>query len=198
MKITSAEFIKSIADTGQMPRDSFPQIAFAGRSNVGKSSLMNSLLNRKKLVQVSSTPGKTRLINFFLINNSFYFVDLPGYGYAKVSKQMYKSWQKLLENYLQQSKKLTGIVVLIDLRHLITEADLQLIDWLEHNKLPVIIVGTKSDKLSKSKIIHHKKQNEFQLKKYNCCKIIPYSSVTGAGKSELWSDLMLLLDKKKT
>ena len=153
MKITSAEFIKSIADTSQMPSDSFPQVAFAGRSNVGKSSLMNSLLNRKKLVQVSSTPGKTRLINFFLINNKFYFVDLPGYGYAKVSKQMYKSWQKLLENYLLQSKKLTGVVVLIDLRHLITEADLLLIEWLEHNKMPVIIAGTKSDKLSKNKII---------------------------------------------
>ncbi|MBN2414103.1 YihA family ribosome biogenesis GTP-binding protein [candidate division KSB1 bacterium] len=197
MKITSAEFIKSIADTGQMPRDDFPQIAFAGRSNVGKSSLLNSLLNRKKLVQVSSTPGKTRLINFFLINNKFYFVDLPGYGYAKVSKQIYKNWQILLENYLMQSKKLQGVVVLIDLRHLITEADLQLIGWLENNKIPVLTVGTKSDKLSKNKIIHQKMQNEILLGGFNNPKIVPYSSVTGLGKSELWSDLMLLLDKKR-
>ncbi len=179
-----------------MPRDDFPQIAFAGRSNVGKSSLLNSLLNRKKLVQVSSTPGKTRLVNFFLINNKFYFVDLPGYGYAKVSKQIYKSWQNLLENYLLQSKKLRGVVVLIDLRHLITEADLQLIGWLENNKIPVLIVGTKSDKLSKNKIIYQKKQNEILLGGFNNPKIILYSSVTGLGKSELWSDLLLLLDKK--
>ena len=197
MKITSAEFIKSIADTSQLPQDSLPQIAFAGRSNVGKSSLMNSLLNRKKLVQVSSTPGKTRLVNFFLINNSFYFVDLPGYGYAKVSKQIYKNWQKLLENYLLQSRMLTGVVVLTDLRHTLTGADLQLIEWLEHNKISYLIVGTKSDKLSKNKIIYQKKQNEALLKKFNNCNIIPYSSVTGVGKNELWNDLILFLDKKR-
>jgi len=194
MKITSADFIKSVADTSQMPRDHIPQIAFAGRSNVGKSSLLNSLLNRKKLVQVSNTPGKTRLLNFFLINNKFYFVDLPGYGYAKVSKQIYKNWQKLVENYLLQSTNLKGVVVLIDLRHLMTAADLELISWLEHNNIPAIIVGTKSDKLSGNKLKTQLKQNAILLKKYYIKKIIPYSSETGAGKNELWSSLLLVLD----
>jgi len=194
MKITSTEFIKSVADTSQMPRDHIPQIAFAGRSNVGKSSLLNSLLNRKKLVQVSSTPGKTRLLNFFLINNKFYFVDLPGYGYAKVSKQIYKNWQKLVENYLLQSTNLKGVVVLIDLRHLMTAADLELISWLEHNNIPTIIVGTKSDKLSGNKLKTQLKQNAILLKKYYNNKIISYSSETGAGKNELWSSLLLVLD----
>ncbi|HPG40748.1 MAG TPA: ribosome biogenesis GTP-binding protein YihA/YsxC [bacterium] len=197
MKILSAEFIKSIADLKQLPHDRVPQIAFAGRSNVGKSSLLNSLLNRKKLVQVSSTPGKTRLINFFLINQKFYFVDLPGYGYARVARNISQAWQKLIENYFLQSPDLRGVIVLIDLRHDIMQADLELIDWLTFNQLPVIVVGTKADKLSGNQKNTRVQTNQDLLKTLGIQIFIPYSSITGLGKEPLWTAISELLSNSK-
>jgi len=193
MKILSAEFIKSVADVKLIPRDQYPQIAFAGRSNVGKSSLLNSLLNRKKLVQVSSTPGKTRLINFFLINQKFYMVDLPGYGYARVARNLSQAWQKLIENFFLQSPNLKGIVVLIDLRHDITPADLELISWLQFHQLPVIVVGTKADKLSGNQKNAQMQKCSNILKTLGIQALIPYSSITGLGKDTLWSAISELL-----
>ncbi len=189
MKITMAEYVKSINTLEQLPNENIPHIAFAGRSNVGKSSLMNTLLNRKKLVKVSSTPGKTRSINFFLINQAFYFVDLPGYGYAKVSKTMYRDWQKLMESYLSSVGQLKAVVHLFDLRHPITQMDKEFLTWLNYYDIDSILVGTKADKLSRNQLAvqvdsnRRVLDNEFGSK----TSVVAFSSVTGKGKDELWS-----------
>jgi len=186
MKILSAEFVKSVASLSQLPKDGLPEVAFAGRSNVGKSSLLNALLNRKKLAQTSSTPGKTRLINFFRVNNKFYFVDLPGYGYAKVSKKMQQNWQRLIENYLLKSQQLRGVVLLIDIRHQITPYDLDLLDWLQANDIKTVVVGTKADKLSGNKIQKQLAENKKILQQYGVDQPLLFSAITGRGKPELW------------
>ncbi len=193
MKINSAEFIKSISAFKQAPNDNFAHVAFAGRSNVGKSSLLNTLLGRKKLVKVSSTPGKTQTINFFLINKSFFLVDLPGYGYAKVSKSLKYSWGKLIESYLANSEQLRCVVMLIDIRHPLQSMDRDLLLWLNENHIPVCLVGTKADKLSKNQLNKNlaqlSKNDDFQ----NLKNIIPFSAVTGQGKAQLWEELSALL-----
>lgn len=167
-----AGFVKSIKDIKNKPEISFPEIAFAGRSNVGKSSLMNAILNRKKLVKISSTPGKTQLINYFLINDKFYFVDLPGYGYASIPKSILKSWQKMIESYILKNLNLRLVALLIDSRHDIMNSDLQMAEWLDHNTIPFIIVLTKTDKLPKTKL-------QRQLKIFNQAfpdhHVIPFS-----------------------
>ena len=195
MKVISAEFVKSVADIRQIPTEGLPEVAFAGRSNVGKSSLINALLNRKKLVQVSSTPGKTRLINFFKINQKFYFVDLPGYGYARVSRLMQQGWQKLIESYLLNSRFLKGVVVLIDIRHPITEADLQLIEWLAGHEIETVIVGTKADKLSGNKLQTQIASNNKILQKIGVDPLLPFSAITGRGKQELWQAITRLISE---
>src|SRR3954453_21099074 len=148
MKITSAEFVRSAFERAHWLSDGRPEVSFLGRSNVGKSSLINSLLLRKALARTSNTPGRTQSINYFLINNSFYFVDLPGYGYARVSKAMRSDWGKLAEEYLSWSQRLRLCVQLIDARHQPTELDLQLNEWLLFHEKPHLIVATKADKLS--------------------------------------------------
>src|SRR5215203_5181813 len=148
MKITSAEFIKSAFAEEHWTTDGLPEIAFLGRSNVGKSSLINSLLQRRALARTSNTPGRTQSINFFLINGSFYFVDLPGYGYAKVSKSMRADWGKMAEEYLSERPNLVLSIHLIDARHEPTELDRQLNAWLVMNELPFVVAATKADKLS--------------------------------------------------
>ncbi len=152
MIIKSADFIKSIASSGALYDLQLPEFAFVGRSNVGKSSLINSLTNRKKLAKASSTPGRTRLINLFLINKSFYFVDLPGYGFAKASKQEQASWQELIGAYLENSSNLKRVFVLVDIRHTPTDKDLLMLNYLYQYNIPFNIVATKADKLSKSQI----------------------------------------------
>ena len=151
MKITSAAFETSAAEPGQYPEAVLPEIAFAGRSNVGKSSLINTLLNRRHLVKTSSTPGKTRLINFFVINNAFYFVDLPGYGYARVSQEERKKWGPMVEAYLSSRPTLKAVVLLQDIRRMPGSEEIQLLEFLEHLHLPVLVILTKADKFSKSK-----------------------------------------------
>lgn len=186
MKITSAEFIKSAYDETHWTADGLPEIAFLGRSNVGKSSLINSLLNRKGLARTSNTPGRTQCINFFKINESFCFVDLPGYGYAKVSKTMRAEWGKMAENYLAKRRELVLSIQLVDSRHAPTELDIQLNDWLKFHRKNFIIVATKADKLSSNQL--NKTIREIE-KKLPESKIITYSAITGRGKDAVWTEI---------
>ena len=193
MKIKSVEFIKSAAKLDQLPKDNWPHIAFAGRSNVGKSSLLNTLFNRKKMVMVSSTPGKTRLLNFFLVNENTYFVDLPGYGFAKVPKQMREDWGRLIENYLLNVENLKCVVVLTDIRHDVQKADQQLVEWLAQNGIPYLIVATKTDKLTKNKLNTQLARNRKTFSQGKDEKIMPFSAVTKAGKVELLNEIAKFL-----
>ncbi len=149
--IKTVEFIKSAVKPSQYPEYDFPEIAFAGRSNVGKSSLINTLIQRKSMVKTSSKPGCTQLINFFLVNEDLSFVDLPGYGYAKVSKKIRSQWQPMVNLYLSQRQSLSGLILLIDIRRDPGKEELDMVDWLESHKMPYLVILTKSDKLSKTK-----------------------------------------------
>ena len=149
MKILSAEFVTSAAQPGQFPRDSKPQIAFSGRSNVGKSSIINALLHRRNLVKTSATPGKTQLINFFLINEGLYFVDLPGYGYARAPQAVTDVWAPMIEGYLKGASRLSAVVVLLDCRREPDDRDRLLISWLRQYGIPAIYALTKADKLNR-------------------------------------------------
>lgn len=185
-------FVGSFFKLEQMPKDRKPQIAFAGRSNVGKSSLLNKLVSRKKLAKVSQTPGKTRAINFFDINDAFYMVDLPGYGYAKVSKTEQASWGKMIEDYLMQCEQLLGLVLLIDCRREPTPEDLELIDWLAQRGLPTMIVITKTDKLTRDKT----NRRVHTIEKELGASVLPFSTVTGVGKKELVASINELLNEE--
>ena len=187
MKIHSAEFILSAASTWQFPVPSLPEIAFAGRSNVGKSTLINSLLNRKKLVKTSSTPGKTQLINFFKINDEFYFVDLPGYGFAKVPESVSKQWQRLIEAYLQERETLRNVVLIVDSRHKPTAQDRQLKEWLDYYQRPVLIVASKIDKLKRGQIQKQLKQIKQNLSLDKTPLV--HSSLEKGRREEIWNNL---------
>lgn len=186
MKITSAEFLKSAFDRRHWTTDGLPEIAFLGRSNVGKSSLLNSLLQRKGLARTSNTPGRTQSINYFLVNESFYFVDLPGYGYAKVSKSMRADWGIMARDYLSERKELVLSIQLVDSRHKPTDLDQQLNDWLIFNKKNHIVVATKSDKSSNNQL--HNQLDEIE-KMLSESKIFAYSATTGKGREALWAEI---------
>lgn len=192
MKIISAEFITSAVRPEQFPADRRPQIAFAGRSNVGKSSLINALLNRRGLVKVSSTPGKTQTINFFLINNRFYFVDLPGYGYAKVPRAVLEAWPAMIEGYLKATQELKAVVVLVDSRRQPDQRDIRLKEWLGHYEIPAVYVLTKVDKLSQAEL--NNAVREAELKFGTDHPVIPTSAETGRGLKELWREIALRLE----
>src|SRR5437899_5036054 len=147
MKISTAVFVASAVSPAQYPRQPLPEVAFAGRSNVGKSSLINTLVHRKNLVKTSATPGKTRAINFFLVNQRFLLVDLPGYGYARVPREIQASWRPMVETYLQRRDTLRAVVHIVDLRHAPTEQDQQLHEWLQHQGVMIVVVATKADKI---------------------------------------------------
>jgi GTP-binding protein len=192
MKILSAEFVKSAFDREHWVGGGLPEVAFLGRSNVGKSSLINSLLQRRGLARTSNTPGRTQSINFFLINESFYFADLPGYGYAKVSKQTRADWGSMARDYLSERSELALCVQLIDSRHKPTELDIQLHEWLAFNNKPQIIVATKADKLSNN---HYRKSADEIGRTLAGPALIGYSSQTGRGRDMLWSAIEGALKK---
>jgi len=184
MKLTSAEFVKSVTSLEQMPHDRRPQIAFAGRSNVGKSTLLNSLLNQRRLAYVSSTPGKTQMLNFYCVNQKFYFVDLPGYGYARSSKTLRQSWQGLIEPYLMNTAELKLIVVLVDVRHPLSVLDEQLLEWLQAMDKFYTVVATKADKLSAAEL--QKSLTALAVAPNELQEVLAFSAKTGRGKEELW------------
>ena len=188
MKNLDVKFIGSFYKLNQLPKDSLPQIAFAGRSNVGKSSLINKLLNRRALAKTSSTPGKTRLINFFLINKEIIFVDLPGYGYAKVSKTERNQWGKMMESYFSHSIKLKAVIFLQDIRRDQSEKDREMIDILNHYNISIIMVLTKSDKFSRNQRIKRIKEIERDLPDLEVAPI-PFSVPSGLGVDELWDSI---------
>ncbi len=194
MKIVSAKFMISAVSEKQYPGGTLPEIAFAGRSNVGKSSLINSLLNRKKLVKISATPGKTQMINFFDVNHEFVFADLPGYGFAKVPKAVQKKWQKLVEDYLTKRDNLRVVVLIIDIRRKPTELDLHMQEWLEQYDVDYILVATKSDKLSQAEQSKQLKQIRAAFLDESDNALVAYSSKNQRGRKELWKLLQQWMD----
>lgn len=173
--------------TSTLPKNQVPEIAFAGKSNVGKSSLINALLNRKSLARTSASPGKTQTINFYNVNHEMYLVDLPGYGYAKVSQSVKEQWGKLIERYLHQSKQLKAVFLLVDIRHDPSENDKTMYDWILHNGYQPIIIATKADKLKRSQIPKHVKAIKEGLKLVSGSVVIPFSAQTKQGRDEIWN-----------
>ncbi len=197
MKITSAEFLTGAVSYKQYPDSAYPELAFAGRSNVGKSSLINSLLNRKKLVKTSQTPGKTQEINFFKINNDFIFTDLPGYGFAKVPQSVRKRWGKMIEDYLLKRETLLAVIFIIDLRRRPSQLDLSLQRWLEAHGVEYLLVGTKMDKLSQSEIKKQKDKLNVAYFDGGEGELLVYSSKSSRGRKELWSKITSRLEEFK-
>ena len=173
--------------TSQLPDNQLPEIAFAGKSNVGKSSLINALMNRKSYARISATPGKTQTINFYNINEELYLVDLPGYGYAKVSEQEKAKWGKLIERYLHGSAQLKAVFLLIDIRHDPSANDKMMYDWIVAQGYNPIIIATKLDKIKRSQVDKHLKAVRQGLNLVRGTKVLPFSSVTKQGKDDIWA-----------
>lgn len=186
MIIKKCDFVTSAAMLGQYPESDLPEVSFVGRSNVGKSSLINSMLNRKKLVKVSSKPGKTRLINFFMVNEEFLLVDLPGYGYAAVSPVEKKKWGKMIEDYLTTREVLKSVVLLVDIRHKPTGDDKLMYEFLKFYRNRVIVVATKWDKITKNSLNKNMNLIKNTLNIDQDDILLPYSSETHEGREELW------------
>ncbi|WP_248927441.1 ribosome biogenesis GTP-binding protein YihA/YsxC [Paenibacillus hamazuiensis] len=187
MKVNQAEFIISAVGPAQYPADALPEIALAGRSNVGKSSLINRMISRKNLARTSSKPGKTQQLNYYKINQDLYFVDLPGYGYAQVSKTERAKWGKFIEQYILKREYLKLLLHIIDLRHPPTKDDQSMHEWLRANGIPVCVVTTKADKISRGQWQKHLKIIREGLGMDKSEPIVLFSSETGQGKDELWS-----------
>lgn len=187
MKIKSAELETVCGITSVLPENELPEIAFAGKSNVGKSSLINKLLNRKSLARTSSQPGKTQTINFYNINKELYFVDLPGYGYAKVSKEVKEKWGKMIERYLNTSKQLKEVFLLVDIRHEASANDKMMYEWVLAQGYSPTIILTKADKLKRSQLDKHRKMVTTGLGVKPGTKVIPFSAQSGLGVEEVWS-----------
>lgn len=185
IKNVSLETVCGITST--LPENDKPEVAFAGKSNVGKSSLINSLMNRKALARTSSQPGKTQTINYYNISDELYFVDLPGYGYAKMAVAIKEKWGKMVEGYLMSSKQLKVIFLLIDIRHEPSQNDKNMYDWIVYHGFLPVIVATKLDKIKRSQVQKHIKMIKEGLEAGSETKIFPFSSLTKQGKDEIWN-----------
>jgi len=183
MKVVTTEFLKSAFQETDWPRDSKPEIAFLGRSNVGKSSLINSLLSVRGLARTSSTPGRTQSLNFFVVNNDFKFVDFPGFGYARVPREIKSSWGEMATSYLAKRPQLVLSIHIVDSRHEPTKQDLQLHEWLELSNKPRLVVATKSDKLSNNEL---RKNLQHIARVLNHDSVLAYSAKSGRGRDDLW------------
>lgn len=192
MKIVSARFLTTAVHPSGYPAIGLPEVAFAGRSNVGKSSLINALLGQKGLVKTSSTPGCTQTLNFFTINEAFIFVDLPGYGWARVPQEVRRKWRPMVERYLTDRGQLKGVVVIMDIRREPSEGDIQLLEWLAHKNIPAIRVLTKADKLSQPRRMRQIALIRQHLPPEGDEPVL-FSAITGDGKKELWGRIVRLL-----
>lgn len=179
--------------TSKLPDNALPELAFAGKSNVGKSSLINALMNRKALARTSAQPGKTQTINFYNVNDAMYLVDLPGYGYAKVSQETKEKWGKLIERYLNGSKQLKAVFLLIDIRHEPSANDRNMYEWIVYNGYDPIIIATKLDKINRSQVQKHLKMVRTGLNVKPGTKILPFSAATKQGREEIWELMETLL-----
>lgn len=193
MIIKSADLETVCGVTSKLPANLLPEFAFAGRSNVGKSSLINKLVNRKALARTSSQPGKTQTINFFLLNKEFYFVDLPGYGYAKVSKELQAKWGKMIERYLVNSKQLRVIFLLVDIRHEPSAGDKQMHEWVVAKGFTPVVIATKADKLSRNQVKQQLPMIRKALKMKASEVLIPWSAETKQGYDEVWQVMEQIL-----
>lgn len=189
MKITSVDFVTSAVRKSQYPEDKKAEFLMIGRSNVGKSSFINTLVNRKNIARISSIPGKTQTLNFFLINNDFYLVDVPGYGFAKVSKSLKNKFGVIIEDYLKDRENLKMVFMLVDFRHKPTNDDVLMYDYLKYYKIPVTIIATKSDKVSKNSYMKNEKIIRETLKIEENDDIILFSSVSKLGKQDVYQKI---------
>ena len=198
MIIKNAELETVCGITSTLPENELPEIAFAGKSNVGKSSLINALMNRKSLARTSSQPGKTQTINFYNVNKEIYFVDLPGYGYAKVSEEIKAKWGKMIERYLKKSKQLRAVFLLIDIRHEPSGNDKQMYSWILANGFHPIIIATKADKISRYQLQKHVKMVKEGLKVEKGTIVIPFSAQTKQRRDEIYAVIDSLMKGEET
>ncbi|MEH6993963.1 ribosome biogenesis GTP-binding protein YihA/YsxC [Neobacillus drentensis] len=189
MKVVSSDIVISAVRPAQYPETDLPEFALAGRSNVGKSSFINKMLNRKGLARISSKPGKTQTLNFYLINEILHFVDVPGYGYAKVSKSERAAWGKMIETYITSREQLRAVVLIVDLRHPPTQDDIMMYNFLKHYDIPCVVIATKADKIPRGKWQKYLKVTKETLDLDENDQIVLFSSETGEGKDKAWSIL---------
>lgn len=196
MQVNNVELTISAVKPEQYPTQGYPEIALAGRSNVGKSSLINTLINRRNLARTSSQPGKTQTLNFYNIESLLYFVDVPGYGYARVSQKEREKWGQMLETYFASRKQLRGVISLVDARHEPTQLDKQMIEFLHYYDLPILVVGTKIDKIPKNKRNKSESIIRKSLKLRKQDQLILFSSVDKTGKNEVWEWIEKMTSKE--
>lgn len=194
MKVTSVNLETVCGITSKLPENDKLEVAFAGRSNVGKSSLINALMNRKSYARTSQQPGKTQTINFYNINELLYFVDLPGYGYAKVSQDTVKKWGKMIDGYLLQSKVLRLVFLLVDIRHKPNQNDIQMYEWCVNYGFNPIIIATKSDKIKRSQLQKQIKQIKDALQVVDGTPVIPFSALNKSGRDEIWEYIDMMYE----
>lgn len=194
MKVTSVNLETVCGITSKLPENDKLEVAFAGRSNVGKSSLINALMNRKSYARTSQQPGKTQTINFYNINELLYFVDLPGYGYAKVSQDTVKKWGKMIDGYLHQSKVLRLVFLLVDIRHKPNQNDIQMYEWCVNYGFNTIIIATKSDKIKRSQLQKQIKQIKDALQVVDGTPVIPFSALNKSGRDEIWEYIDMMYE----
>ncbi len=198
MNVTKVNLETVCGITSKLPENMLPEFAFAGKSNVGKSSLINGLMNRKSYARTSSQPGKTQTINFYNINEKLYFVDLPGYGYAKVSMEIRAKWGKMIERYLQKSPQLKLVFLLVDIRHEPSANDKDMYEWVVHNGFQPVVIATKLDKINRSQIAKQTKLIRTSLGMPKEGILIPFSAETKQGRDEIWQKIEELMPKEET